>query len=211
MTLAVARIVGSRIGIVADTLVTEHGIPLPHSSSVIKSCMLPGDTCVSFSNSPELAARDFECFAQTYPTGAPFSEAVAFFETSSVNTGNDYLLAFSRIPRIVKIVEGRRTNSMSKTQWIGDETAFQRFRDAENRISRSENTGRAVNAVMFMDEMAQSPASDLFSAMREVIADRHVTGVGGFACVISNRDPGFRHSVYSDMLLNWPAKALTLS
>jgi hypothetical protein len=78
MTLAVARIVGHRLAVAADTLITEHDTPLPLSKGVIKSCMLPGDICVTFSNSPELAARDFERFSQSHPEGVRFSEALSF-------------------------------------------------------------------------------------------------------------------------------------
>ncbi|MGA8652481.1 MAG: hypothetical protein WB677_18040 [Xanthobacteraceae bacterium] len=177
---------------------------MPHSKGVVKSCMLPGDICVTFSNSPELATRDFGRFSQLHPTGVGFSEVVSFFEQSSADTGNDYLLAFSRVPRIVKISEGRRVESVSKTLWVGDVLAFRRFRQAEKENKGRGVPGRAVNAVIFMDELEKSPASDLFSAMREVVADRHVSSVGGFVSVISNRDPGFRHSVYSDILFNWP-------
>jgi hypothetical protein len=204
MTLAVARIAGNRIGVTADTLVTEHGKPLPYSKGAIKSCLLPGDICVTFSNSPELAARDFERFSQLHPNGIGFSETLSFFEKSSTETGNDYLLAFSRAPRVVKIADGRRVETVSKTLWIGDAHAYQRFREVERKNAKRGNAGRAVNAVMFMDEIEKSPASDLFSAMREVVADRSIVSVGGFVSVISNRDPGFRHSVYCDMLFNWP-------
>lgn len=203
MTLAVARIVGNRIAVVADTLVTEHDLPLPYSKGVIKSCMLPGNICVTFSNSPELAARDFVRFSLTHPAGVNFSEVVAFFEQSSADTGNDYLLAFSKVPRIVKISEGRRLESVAKTLWVGDAQAFRRFREAEKDKGKG-LPGRAVTAVLFSDELQKSPASDLFSAMREVVADRKLSSVGGFISVISNRDPGFRHSVYSDMFYNWP-------
>jgi hypothetical protein len=204
MTLAVARIVGNRIAIAADTLITEHDVPLPHSKGVIKSCMLPGDICATFSNSPELASRDFGRFSRLYPVGTDFRETIAFFERSSSETGNDYLLAFSQTPRVVKISEGRRIDSVSKTLWIGDALAFGRFREVERKNKQRRDSGRAVNAVMFAGEIKDSPASDLFSAMREVVADRNVASVGGFISVISNRDPGFRHSVYSDMLFNWP-------
>ena len=137
MTLAVARIVGERIGIAADTLLTEHDKPLPHSRGVIKSCMLPGHICVTFSNSPDLAARDFEHFARSYPRGVGFAETISFFENSSAATGNDYLLAFSRTPHIVKIAEGRRVNTASKTLWIGDHAAFEKFPVRPNRKARN--------------------------------------------------------------------------
>ena len=65
--------------------------------------------------------------------------------------------------------------------------------------------GRAINAVLFMDELKNSPASDLYSSMRNVVADPSVSTVGGFISVISNRENGFRYSVYSDMLFDWPS------
>ena len=64
--------------------------------------------------------------------------------------------------------------------------------------------GRAVNAALFADEMTGSPASDLYSVMRNVLLNRDVPPVGGFVTVLSNRDIGFRFSVYSDVLLDWP-------
>src|SRR5262249_38303802 len=103
-----------------------------------------------------------------------------------------------------KIANGRRVDTMSKSLWIGDARAHLRFREAEQTRERRTHAGRAVNVVMFMDEIEKSPASDLYSAMRDVVADRSVPTVGGFVSVVSNRDPGFRHSVYSDMLFNWP-------
>jgi hypothetical protein len=52
--------------------------------------------------------------------------------------------------------------------------------------------------------MTGSTASDLYSIMRNVVADRDVPSVGGFVTVLSNRNIGFRFSVYSDVLLDWP-------
>ncbi len=204
MTLVVARILGERIAIASDTMLTEHGRSLPHQQGVIKSCMLPGDICASFANSPELAARDFRRFIEKYPQGTEFAEAVSFFEKSSDATGNDYIVAFSRTPKLAKIVNGERIKGTAKTQWIGDKSAYERFREYEAKHRKGVESGRAVNGVLFADELPRSPASDLYSTMRNVIADREIKSTGGFVCVVSNRDGGFRHSVYSDMLFNWP-------
>ena len=87
---------------------------------------------------------------------------------------------------------------------IGDHAAYSRFREYEARHRPKPEQGRAVNAVLFADEMANCPASDLFSAMRNITADRAISSVGGFVSVISNRDSGFRYSAYSDMLYDWP-------
>lgn len=204
MTLVVGRIVGPRVAIVADTMLTEHYKPLPFHDGVVKSCMLPGDICVSFSNSPESAESAFEVFAATYPNGTGYAQVLGFFEQSSEATGNDYLVAFANPARLIKIAHGKSINSVSKTQWIGDQGAYSLFREYEARQRSRPEQGRAINAVLFADEMANSPASDLFSAMRNVVASRSIMSVGGFVSVISNRDNGFRFSAYSDMLYDWP-------
>jgi hypothetical protein len=205
MTLVVGRIVGLRIAVASDTMLTEHGKPLPFQNGVIKSCMLPGDLCVSFSNSPETAERAFREFATTNPNGTGFADVVSFFERSSKDTGNDYLLAFANPARLVKVADGERASSVSKTQWIGDHAAYSKFREYAARHQARPEQGRAINAVLFADEMQNSPASDLFSAMRNVVADRAIGSVGGFVSVISNLDNGFRFSAYSDMLYDWPS------
>lgn len=166
--------------------------------------MLPGDICVSFSNSPVTAERAFDDFATQYPNGTGFGKVIAFFERSSKETGNDYLVAFANPARILKIADGRRVNSISKTQWIGDHAAYVRFREYEVRHQPKPEQGRAINAALFADEEENSPASDLFSIMRNIIADRSLPSVGGFVSVISNRANGFRYSAYSDMLYDWP-------
>lgn len=204
MTLVVGRIEGRRIAVVSDTQISKLGMRLPVQEGVVKTYMLSGGICVSFSNSPELAIRAFESFVKENPQGAGFQKTIAFFEKSSFETENEYLIAFSQQPRIVKIAEGKRIASAAKTCWIGDKAAYERFREYEFKARKGYEAGRAVNAVLFADEMERSPASDLYSAMRHVIADTQITSVGGFAYVISNRDEGFRPSTYSDMLFDWP-------
>lgn len=204
MTLVVARISGSRIAIVSDTMLSENGASLPISQGVIKSCALPGGICVSFSNSPELAWRDCWAFVGLYPEGADFGDAVKYFEQSSRATGNEYIIAFCKFPKIVKIVAGRRQETPAKTVWIGDKVAYEKFREYEARGIKTVQSGRAVSMVLFADEIEQSPASDLYSAMRQVILDNTTKSVGGFAYVLSNREDGFRQSVYCDMLYDWP-------
>jgi hypothetical protein len=188
-------------------MLTEHGCALPISQGVVKTYMLPGGICASFSNSPELAIRDFMAFAKKYPEGTGFSDAISFFESASSNSGNDYLVAFARHSKLIKIADGKRERSDQKTLWIGDEAAYQRFREYEVRARRPMEAGRATNAVMFVDEIEKSPASDLYSAMRRVLSDRQLLTVGGFAYVVSDRVEGFRQSAYCDMLFDWPAGA----
>ena len=205
MTLVVARTCGSRIAIASDTLLTEHDKPLPFQGGTVKSCMLPGDICVSFANSPVTAEATFRSFVQTYPSGTGFGNVIHFFEQSSKQTGNDYLIAFAKTARLVKIKGGSRQEGGSKTVWIGDHAAFTRFREYEMRRVPHPQEGRAINAAYFADELPKSPASDLFSTMRNVVFDPSINSVGGFVLVISNRDNGFRFSVYCDMLYDWPA------
>jgi hypothetical protein len=205
MTLVVGRVDGPRIAIASDTLITEHDRPLALQDGVVKSCMLPGDICVSFCNSPASAERAFKDFAAQFPLGGSFSQVVSFFEQSGRETGNDYLIAFSHPAHLVKIAEGKRVESLSKTVWIGDQAAYSRFRAYSARKIPTPQQGRAINAALFADEMTKSPASDLYSAMRSLVIDRTIPTVGGFVPTISNRDNGFRFSVYSDMLYDWPS------
>ena len=205
MTLVVGRIEGPRLAIVSDTLLIEHNQPLPFQSGVIKSCMLPGNICVSFANSPITAERTFREFVDRHPAGASFADVVSFFKRSSADTGNDYLVAFANPAKLLKIVDGRHVRSLSKTNWIGDQAAFERFREFESKQRRRYEHGRAINIAYFADEVDKSPASDIFSTIINVINDHTIPSVGGFASVISNRGFGFRFSVYCNMLFDWPS------
>jgi hypothetical protein len=207
VTLVVARCQKGRIAIAADTLLSKGDVPLPLTEGVVKSCCLPGNVCVSFNNSPELAEKAFLQFTESYPRGANFGTTVAFFESSSSSTNNDYIIAFGDNPQLVTIRNGRRTSGLSKTHWIGDKAAYEKFREYEHRKRQYEHQ-RAVNVAMFADELAGSPASDLHGIMRNVVQDRELPTVGGFVTVLSNRDIGFRYSAYSDVLFDWP-KELT--
>jgi hypothetical protein len=204
MTLVVARTERGRLAIAADTMLSAHGTSLPMHRWALKSICLPGGICVSYSGSPELAAKAFWKFHERYPQGADYAETVAFFEVSSADTNNDYIVAIADTAKLATIRDGRRTSGISKTHWIGDKAAYERFRKYEHHRGHQHEHGRAVNAALFADEMTGSPASDLYSIMRNVVADRDVPSVGGFVTVLSNRDIGFRFSVYSDALLDWP-------
>jgi hypothetical protein len=206
MTLVVARIRGNEIAIASDTLLSEHDRPLPAQRGTIKSCMLPGEICVSFSNSPELAERDFSKFASIYPDGADYQKCISFFEKSSDQTGNEYIISFQRNPKIIKISEGNRQKSAAHTIWIGDKFAYEYFREYEARIRRGTLHGRAIPAAVFADEPSGSTASNLQSTMRHVVSNKEVSSVGGFVSVISSRGNGFRYSSYCEMLYNWPAE-----
>jgi hypothetical protein len=200
----VARRHQDRISIAADTLLSAQDAPLSLSKGVVKSCCLPGYICVSFSGSPELAEKAFQHFRRLFPQGANYENTVAFFESSSTATNNDYIIAFGQNPRLVTIKDGRRTSGLSKTHWVGDKAAYEKFRECEHDGRRRYEHERAVNAAVFADEMSGSPASDLYSTMRSLVRDSELPTVGGFVTVISNRDIGFRHSVYSDVLFDWP-------
>jgi hypothetical protein len=204
VTLVVARCDKGRIAIAADTLLSAHDAPLSLSKGVVKSCCLPGYICVSFSGNPDLASGAFKDFRRSFPQGANFETTVAFFESSSAQTNNDYIVAFGHNPRLVTIRDGRRTSGLSKTHWIGDKDAYEKFRECEYDGRRRYDHERATNAALFADEMSGSPASDLYSTMRSVVRDSELLTVGGFVTVLSNRDIGFRHSVYSDVLFDWP-------
>ena len=114
MTLVVGRTSGRRVAIVSDTQIVEHDIPLPIQDGILKSYMLPGGISVSFSNSPELAAKDLKKFILEYPNGASFETVVSFFETASAASGNEYLVAFAKTAKLIKIIDGKRIRSIAK-------------------------------------------------------------------------------------------------
>ncbi|WP_156384000.1 hypothetical protein [Methylobacterium sp. Leaf456] len=93
MTLVVARISNGVVAMAVDTLLTEHDVALPVSKGTLKICFLPGRICVGFANSPELAERDFQNFINKFPLGTDLETSVLYFELSSKNTGNDYIIA----------------------------------------------------------------------------------------------------------------------
>ena len=165
--------------------------------------MLPGGICVSFNNSHERAAKDFHKFMMQYPSGTGYGEVVRFFEQSSKDTNNDYIIAFSKPPKLVRIVDGKNDRSLSNTLWIGDQIAYERFREYEAKFRKGYESGRAMNAVMFFDP-DKTPTSDLYSTMRHVVLDTDIPSVGGFVTSVALRDEGFRHSTYSDVLYDWP-------
>jgi hypothetical protein len=186
MTLVVARVEKGRLAVAADEM------SLPMQEWQLKSICLPGGICTSYSGSPELATKAFREFRERYPRGANYAATVAFFEASSATTNNDYIVAFADAAKLVTIRDGRRMSGVSKTHWIADKDGYERFREYEHRRRRQHDQGRAVNAALFADEMTGSPASDLYSTMRNVVRDRNVPSVGGFVTVLSNRDIGFR-------------------
>ena len=120
MTLVVARVEKGRLAIAADTLISAHGSPLPIAQWALKSICLPGNICVSYSGSPELAGKAFQQFQASFPFGANYEATVEFFETSSAATNNDYIIAFASTAKLVTIHDGRRRSGLSKTHWIGD-------------------------------------------------------------------------------------------
>jgi hypothetical protein len=177
---------------------------LPPTEGLLKSCCLPGYLCVSYSGSPDLAAKAFLAYGQAYPQSTTYNTTAEFFERSSSSTGNDYILAFGAQPKLLTVRNGRRVQGLSKTHWVGDKQAFEKFREYEHHKRGRYEQGCAVNAAIFADEMKGSPASDLYSAMRNVVLDPTVPSVGGFVTVLANRDNGFRYSAFSDLLLDWP-------
>jgi hypothetical protein len=204
MTLVVARTHAGRVAIVADTLLLSHDMPLGIRDWCLKSFFLPGPICVSFSGSPELAANSFREFWERYPAGIRYRAVVEFFEVESRNSNNEFIISFLD-GALVTIKNGRRERRLSNTHWIGDSAAWRRFREYEHNRKSPPESGRAMNGVLFADEMTGSPASDLYSTMRNLLMDRDVPAVGGAVTVCSNRDVGFRFSAYSDVLFDWPA------
>jgi hypothetical protein len=206
MTLVVGRITKGSIAIVADTQITAPGDkPLPMHQGVVKSVLVPGGLCVSFAGSPELAGRDIWDFTKRYQGRWDFGDAVTHFEDRSGRSGVDYLLAFAPFPKLLKIVGGRRIEAVSATQWIGSKDAYEAFRAREARAQKRHYRGRAFPAVLAANT-GQNPALDgLYETLREVIAGRCCSSVGGFTSVVVRSGDSFIFPSFSDILYDWPA------
>ncbi len=204
MTLVVGRTRGKRVSIVADTLVTQHDKRLGITEGLIKSCALSSGICVSFSGSPELAKKEIWQFHTLHPTNCAFADAVSYFMASSKRTKNEYLLAFSSTAKLIKIVDGQRVEGASNTQWIGDKSAYEAFRQYEGRARKRVEHGRAMTGLYIWNETEGSPSSELYSIMRQVVFGRAVESVGGLVSILSNHEGGFRTPVMSDVLYDWP-------
>ncbi len=205
MTLIVARLSHGEISIASDTMLTEHGRPLPRSRDVIKTRMLPGDVCVSYAGSPDLADKCFLAYVAQHRSGHGYDDMLKFFECDSIKTNNDYIVCFYKLLKIVAIKNGARIITPAKTVWIGDKVAYEAFRRYEQSEENSPLLGRASPATIFADDFEHSPASPLYQAMRHVVNDVNCPCVGGFPCIVSSKPNGFRFAAFSDTLYDFPS------
>jgi len=53
----------------------------------LKSIFLPGEICVSYAGSPELAAKEFQRFRAIFSKGAGRADVVKFFESFQPTPG----------------------------------------------------------------------------------------------------------------------------
>ena len=215
MTLVLARIENGLIAMVGDTNLVKSDSKLPIQHGTIKVCPLPGGICVGYCNSPELAVRDINKFIRSTTsqdrvisnTEHRYTDVVNFFAESSKDTGNDYIIAFGRLRKIVKISHGKPIRTIAKTAWIGEKEAYELFRKYEAHDASTYFGGRAITANMFMCEQDGSPASNLFSAFSNVVFDPS-TSVGGQATVVGWNGVEFQYSVVSSFLYDWPTNLM---
>ncbi|MBI4923475.1 MAG: hypothetical protein HY834_17185 [Devosia nanyangense] len=203
MTLVVAQTDGVRIGIVADTRVSQNDTAFPLGEGVVKTCLLPQGVSLSFCNSFEAASQAVAEFVRK--RGAGYSETVAHFRESSRRTGNDYIIGFARTAKLVTIRNGSATNGLEKIAWIGDGQARSRFLKYYRKELPAPWKDRATSATMFDGEPVESPVHDLASAMRMVIADEGIASVGGFMSAVSSKGAAFNFCAYCDFFYdaNW--------
>ena len=128
MTFAIARKIGKSIFMLSDTRISFQNTPLPINQGVIKTAFLSSDIAISFCHSPESAQTAIEAYCQRLGP-RKFSETIAYFEKSSSDTGNGYLLTFAKSQRIFKIEDGHAKDGSAA--WIGDYLAFRKFRELE--------------------------------------------------------------------------------
>src|SRR5260221_4287313 len=189
MTLVVARVFGSEIRIVSDTLLT----PLPLHADIfygaLKCIAISLTCCVSYSGSPEIAEAAFGPIIAA-PNGSRRDLVNHLLEQHRrSDTAADFLLAFAdERPSLFRICDGDYTESTS-TAWIGDPAGFQRFQELFNDQELA--AGRAATTDDWTDWVGR-----LGDSMAGVIDDPGVPSVGGFVVTATSnpaeRD-GFRY------------------
>jgi hypothetical protein len=193
MTLVVCKVRGSHIFILADTRITKQNVKLSPERGIIKTALLSPTTSISFSHSPELASRDIKTFTIRYQGIFSYSDALHFFENSSRDTGNDYLLAFLDPLRVVKVTEGKAMKVIGNRAWIGDYGAFHRFREYQSNKRKGLDVWEMITWPRLTDDPATSNAfSDLMSAFQSTLSDTEVLSAGDFYTVVTNVESNFK-------------------
>ncbi|UWU89366.1 hypothetical protein [Bradyrhizobium sp. CB1015] len=194
MTLVVSRTIGPQLIILADTRVTEHHVRLPRDRGVIKTTLLSPQASISFSNSPELAARDIRAFRDQYQSDFTFREAVDFFEISSRNTDNQYFLAFLAPLRAVKIVAGKAEKSIGQQSWLGDFEAYHRFREYQTNERLGPDLWEATTwSHQLIPRERRRSFSKLLSSFVQTLRDADIDSAGDFYSVMASVGSEFRY------------------
>jgi hypothetical protein len=211
MTFVLCRILGPRIFILADTRVTKGNSPLPKAEGVIKTCFLSPDICVSFSQSPDSASDDIRKLASELPDSMSYRNVIDFFERSSAQTNNDYLVAFARTGRVAKIQGGIANKVLGSNAWIGDHEAFHRFRDYENGRARGQKS-RFWDTMFFGTSPDASMDSERFARLlgfyEATIVDTDIESTGDFFTVTTNVHGIFKLMMISRLYFDGPSQIL---
>jgi hypothetical protein len=185
MTLAVCKIRGPNVFIFSDTRIDKQGLRLPPHQGVLKTTLLSPTAAISFCNSPELAIRDIREFGDQYRGTFTYREALNFFEHSSNETNNDYLLVLMNPLRVVKIARGNGKR-VSHQDWIGDYPAFCRFREYQTRSRPGADLWQMNVWENLNDKADDKTFSDVLALFQETLADPEISTAGDFYTIVTN-------------------------
>lgn len=197
MTLAICRRIGDQIFLIADTRISEHGVNLSPAEGTVKTTFLSSQVAIAFANSPELAARAIGSFENEFRGKFSMKEATEFFCLSSKETQNDYLMMHSATLAVVKISNGKSYKTSGQQSWIGDYTAFERFREYQAKVRK----GPDIWVMHSWQQQGKNNEQGLkfLHDFELTIEDPEIHSVGDFYTIATNTKSGFKFLPVSKM------------
>lgn len=199
MTFVLCKTIGQHLFIFADTRISQNDVRLPPEQGLIKTTFLSSQVAISFAHSTELATRDIKKFAATFKSGFAYANVVEFFRTSSLETNNEYILAFINPLRVVKISSGSATKSLGQQTWIGDEKAFTRYRAYETRNRKGPNIWHQTAWASLGNAKINQKFGNILRSFQLTLTDNEIESAGDFYTVATNAGPDFRFMIFAEM------------
>jgi hypothetical protein len=197
MTFVLCKIIKSRVFIFADTRVTEHAVSLPPEQGLIKTSFLSPQVAISFSQSPDLAARDIKLLGEQYKGCFGYSDALNFFSKSSSDTNNDYILVFLNPLRILKISSGVANRTLSGELWIGDQAARTRYLEYANKKRKGADIWKMHTWSHIDNSQDSEKFSRIFAPFQSTLEDPEIISAGNFYTVATNVGAEFKFMAFA--------------
>lgn len=190
MTLAIARVFKKQIVILSDTKITPPGGGGRVTEGVLKTAFLTPAVAVAFAGDPALAKRALLSCKAELGSNPGFRDTIAFFETETAGTLQEYLVAFAGPCRLFKIANGQATEHHSNA-WIGDIEGFEAFQNTQGPATGAVHDLWEVDSVGPLD-MDGAEVAGLATRFRQTLQDRKATSVGHFFSISASLGGAFR-------------------